>query len=68
MRLTGTGTALMMVDVRTGTVTAVSMTRSTGSAVLDNATLSALRRWRFAAGTVSRVECPITYTLAGASF
>jgi periplasmic protein TonB len=67
-RLTGTGTALMTVDPASGDVIAVSMSRSTGSAVLDNATLAALRRWRFAPGTVSRVECPITYTLAGASF
>jgi len=66
-KLTGAGVALISVDPATGAVSGVAMSRSTGSAVLDNATLAALRRWWFKAGTVARVECPITYTLTGVS-
>ena len=66
-KLSGASVALISVDPATGTVIGVAMSRSTGSAVLDNATLAALRRWRFKAGTVARVECPITYTLTGVS-
>ena len=44
------------------------MSRSTGNAVLDNATISGFRRWRFKPGTVSQVQTPITYTLTGASY
>ncbi len=67
-RLTGTGLATLSVDVITGEVTSVTMTRSTGSAVLDNATISAFRRWRFKPGTVTLVQTPITFTMAGAEY
>ena len=67
-RATGSGVALLTVDPMTGSVTDVRMLRSTGSAVLDDATVSGLRRWRFRPGTVSVVQTPITYTLTGAAF
>jgi TonB family protein len=67
-RLTGSGVATLTIDVATGAVINVTMSRSTGSAVLDNATINGLRRWRFRPGTVSRVQTPITYTLTGASY
>ena len=67
-RVTGSGVALLTVDPATGCVTDVRMLRSTGSTVLDNATISGFRRWRFRAGTVSSVQSPITYTLTGAAF
>jgi protein TonB len=67
-RLIGSGVATLTIDFATGAVINVSMSRSTGSAVLDNATISGLRRWRFRPGTVSRVQTPITYTLTGASY
>jgi TonB family protein len=44
------------------------MSRSTGSAVLDTATISGFRRWRFKPGTVAKVQTPITYTLTGVSY
>jgi TonB family protein len=67
-RLTGSGVALLTVDRGSGSVTDVEMTQSCGSAILDNSTADALRRWRFKAASVSRVRVPITYTLVGASY
>ena len=66
-RITGSGVALLTVDAN-GNVTSVTMVRSTGNAILDQATISGLRRWRFNPGTVSTVQTPVTYTLAGASY
>jgi protein TonB len=67
-RLTGSGVALLTVDRSSGSVTEVIMTQSCGSAILDNSTLDALRRWRFKPASVPRVRVPITYTLMGASY
>ncbi|HYJ05397.1 MAG TPA: energy transducer TonB [Chthoniobacterales bacterium] len=67
-RITGDGIVAMTIDPVTGTVRSVSMSKSTGSAFLDNAALDGFRRWRFKAGTVSAVTCPVTFTLNGASY
>jgi protein TonB len=67
-RATGSGVALLTIDVSTGEVTDVRMSRSTGNPLLDNATVSAFRRWRFRPGTVSQVHAPITFTLTGAAY
>jgi TonB family protein len=45
------------------------MAQSIGSPILDNATTSTFRRWRFQPGKVApKVKVPITYTLTGASY
>jgi protein TonB len=67
-RITGDGVAVMSVDPGSGNVTRVTMARSTGSAVLDNAAIAGFRRWRFKPGSVSTVTCPVTFTFAGASY
>jgi protein TonB len=67
-RATGSGLVVLMIDLSTGSVTDARMAQSTGSIVLDNSAVSALRRWRFKSGTVTKVQVPITYTLSGASF
>jgi protein TonB len=67
-RMTGSGIALLAVDPAVGNVTSVRMTQSCGNVILDNATLEALRRWRFNPGSVLTVQVPITYTLTGASY
>jgi TonB family protein len=67
-KITGKGVVEMQVDEGTGNVTGVVMRESTGNPFLDNAALSAFRRWRFKPGTVSSVTCPITFTLTGASY
>jgi periplasmic protein TonB len=67
-RIIGSGVALLTVDPAIGNVTGIRMTQSCGNVVLDNATLDALRRWRFKPGSALTVEVPITYTLTGASY
>ena len=67
-KITGDGIVAMTVDPVTGYVSSVSMSKSTGSPFLDNSALASFRRWRFKPGTVSSVQCPITFTLTGASY
>ena len=67
-KMTGSGVCVMTVDTSTGAVTSATMAQSTGSPVLDNAAISAFRRWRFRPGTVSRVRTPITFTMSGAQY
>jgi TonB family protein len=65
---TGSGVVSLTIDASTGAVTDARMAQSTGSAILDNSAVSALRRWRFKSGGITRVRVPITYTLSGAAF
>ena len=67
-RITGDGTALLVIDSSSGNVVAVTMTKSTGNQFLDSAAMTGFKRWRFKPGTVSSVTCPITFTLTGASY
>jgi TonB family protein len=67
-RITGSGVALLTLDPTSGNVTDVVMAQSCGNAILDTATLDALRRWRFKPGCAARVRVPLTYTLMGASY
>ena len=64
----GSGVCVVSVDVGSGAVTDASMAQSIGNPILDNAAMSAFRRWRFKPGTVSKVKIPITFTMAGASY
>ena len=65
---TGSGIARLTVNSAAGSVIDAQMSQSTGSAILDNATLSAFRTWRFKPGVASNVDVPITYTLTGVSY
>jgi TonB family protein len=65
---TGSGIAQLNVNSSAGNVVEARMAQSTGSPALDNATLSAFRRWRFKPGVASNVDVPITYTLTGVSY
>ena len=66
---TGSGVALLSVDTGSGNVTDVSMAQSIGSPILDNSTVSAFRRWKFAPGKCApKVKVPITYTMTRASY
>lgn len=67
-KLTGSGIVVMTVDRLTGCVTGVAMEVSTGSVLLDNATIGGFRRWRFKPGTASKVRAPVTFTLTGAQY
>jgi protein TonB len=66
-RLTGSGIARVSVSPD-GSVTSVTMSKSTGHAVLDNAAVVGLRGARFKPGTVPQVNIPITFTMTGAQF
>lgn len=55
----------MTVDRATGKVTSCRMAQSTGSDILDRATMSAFSQWRFKPGTVKEVRIPITFTYGG---
>jgi TonB family protein len=66
---TGSGVAVLSVDTASGNVTEASMGQSIGSPILDNATVSTFRRWRFQPGKCApKVKVPITYTMTGASY
>ena len=67
-RITGSGVIVATVDPGSGSVTDASVSKSTGSSILDDAAVSAFRRWRFRPGSVSKVNIPITFTLTGASY
>lgn len=67
MRLTGSGVAVVSVSP-SGSVTSVSIGKSTGHPVLDNAATSGLRSARFKPGTVPQVRIPFTFTMTGAQY
>ena len=63
-RLSGMGTAVLLIDVETGLVRDAVMARSTGHAILDNAAVSAFRRWRFKPGAAPpKVRVPIGFSV-----
>jgi periplasmic protein TonB len=66
--ITGSGVCVVSVDVASGSVTDATMAQSIGNPILDNAAMSAFKRWRFKPGTVSKVKIPITFTMSGASY
>lgn len=65
---TGSGIAQLSVNSMAGNVVEARMAQSTGSPVLDSATLNAFRQWRFKPGVASNIAVPITYTLTGVSY
>jgi protein TonB len=67
-KITGSGICVVTVDTGSGSVTDASMAQSIGNPILDNAAVSAFRRWRFKPGTVAKVKIPITFTMTGASY
>ncbi|MBA2271424.1 MAG: TonB family protein [Chthoniobacterales bacterium] len=56
--LTVTGVVAVDVDTTTGLVSAASMKKSTGSTILDEASLGATKTWRFRPGGASHFEVP----------
>jgi TonB family protein len=66
--ITGSGVAQLTINPEIGNVIEARMAQSTGSAVLDKATVETLRQWRFKPGIRSNVDVPITYTLMGVSY
>jgi protein TonB len=67
-KIMGSGVCVVTVDTASGNVTDATMAQSIGSPILDEAAVTAFRRWRFRPGTVSKVKIPITFTMTGASY
>jgi TonB family protein len=64
-RQTGSGKFLIKFNP-SGRVTGVRAIQSTGSAILDQVSLSALLRWRCKPGAYEQIYVPVTFTLQGA--
>jgi TonB family protein len=64
-RIAGSGVCVVSVDSASGSVTHVSMARSTGSPLLDKSVLSTVRTWKFRPGTVSKVSVPVEFKMTG---
>src|SRR5256885_2104283 len=60
----GSGMFLLHIDSKSGIVKSVSVDQSTGSPLLDKASIDCLRRWRFAPGA-PKAKVPMTYTAHG---
>lgn len=61
----GSGLVGIDVDFATGRVRRVWMIVSTGHRDLDEATISAFRRWHYKPRTLGRVQVPITFRIKG---
>ena len=60
----GFGTAILTIDLATGTVTNAVMAPSTGAKILDDEAIATFRRWRFKPGTTAMVRIPIAFFLS----
>jgi protein TonB len=60
----GTGVFRLVLDLKTGAVTRVTMVKSTGFVTLDRAATAAFRRWRWQPGKWKEIEMPITFTIS----
>ncbi len=68
-KITGSGVCVVSVDTASGSVSDATMAVSIGNPILDNAAVSAFRRWRFQPGKCApKVKIPITFTMTGASY
>jgi len=65
LEMVGTGAALLEVDQRTGVVTSVRMSPSTGHKLLDDAAMNTFRQWLFRPGTVKQIKIPVHYAKLG---
>jgi TonB family protein len=62
--ITGRGILVGIVEFKTGKVTSVTMEKSTGSRILDEAALSAFRQWQFKPNSIHQFRTPITYEMS----
>lgn len=63
--LEGEGLFLLRFDPANGVAREVSVIRSTGHAVLDQAAVSALRQWKIKPHTYEKIKVPINFELTG---
>ena len=66
-RLEGSG--LYRLNIKPdGTVASVTVLKSTGHRLLDDAAVDAFRQWRFRAGALHALKLPINFTLKGVTY
>jgi periplasmic protein TonB len=63
----GSGIFVLHINAKTGVVKSVSVTKTTGSPILDKAAIDAVRRWKFRPGS-PLVRIPMTLTAHGATY
>jgi TonB family protein len=61
----GKGIFVFHVDPQTGRVRDVSVEKSTGFVILDQAAVDAFRQWRFKPGSRAKIKLPLTFTATG---
>jgi TonB family protein len=62
----GTGVFRLTLDLTTGAVRKITMTKSTGFRTLDDAAAFAFSRWRWKPGTWKEITMPVTFKLSTA--
>ncbi len=62
-QIMGSGFFRLTLDPSRGSVVNVTMVKSTGSPILDNAATSAFRQWRWKPGKWKEIDFPITFTM-----
>ena len=60
-RNAGFGLYRVMLDMKTGSVSKVSVTHSTGVATLDDSAMKALRQWIWRPGRWKEIDVPIAF-------
>ena len=60
-KMTGSGLYELQIN-KAGTTTSVTIVKSSGRAVLDQAARSAFLKWRFKPGIFSRVRIPVSWS------
>ena len=64
----GSGRFRLDLDLRTGSVTRITVVRSTGFQALDNSVIVAVRQWRWKPGRWKQIEFPVTFVLQRGPF
>jgi TonB family protein len=59
----GTGMFRLILDLKTGAVTKVTIIRTTGYGRLDDCAITALRQWRWKPGRWKEIGLPVTFNL-----
>ena len=60
----GSATLHLFIDLNTGSVTSVTIKKSTGFKRLDDSAVACLRKWRWKPGTWKEVDMPVVFTIA----
>jgi TonB family protein len=60
----GAGLFKASLDLKTGFVTAVTVTKSTGFRTLDGCAIAALQKWRWTPGRWRVIEVPVRFTMS----